>query len=105
MTQPNIDFDVDPEQLYGHAGSVGEVADQLSGIGGRLPSGLADLALGLFAQFLASGLQGAMTQVANTITHASSSVAEVSTGVSRTATTYLDTDRTNELNLTREYPR
>jgi hypothetical protein len=42
-----------------------------------LPSGLTDLALGPFAQFLASGLQGAMTQVANTITDASSSTAEL----------------------------
>jgi uncharacterized protein YukE len=97
-------FDVDPDQLYGHAGSVGDVADQLSAIGGRLPSGLADLALGLFAQFLASGLEGAMTQVANTITDASSSVAELSTGVTRTAAGYQHTDETNATNLTREYP-
>jgi excreted virulence factor EspC (type VII ESX diderm) len=96
-------FDVDPEQLHGHASSVGEVADQLSA--GRLPSGLADLALGLFAQFLASGLQGAMTQVANTITDASSSVAEMSTGITRTATGYQHTDESNATNLTREYPR
>jgi hypothetical protein len=98
-------FDVDAEQLYGHAASVGEVADQLSAIGGRLPSGLADLALGPFAQFLASGLQGAMTQVANTITDASSSVAELSTGISRTAAGYQATDETNAVNLSREYCR
>jgi len=98
-------FDVDTRQLYGHAGSVGDVADQLSAIGGRLPSGLADLALGLFAQFLATGLQGAMTQVANTVTDASSSVAELSTGISRTAAGYEHTDGTNAANLNREYPR
>ena len=101
MTQ----FDVDPGPLYGHAGSVGDVADRLSAIGGRLPSGLADLALGLFAQFLASGLQGAMTQVANTITDASSSVAEMSTGITRTAAGYQYTDESNATNLSREYPR
>jgi hypothetical protein len=98
-------FDVDPDQLYGHAGTVGDVADQLSAIGGRLPSGLADLALGPFAQFLASGLQDAMTRVANTITDASSSVAEMSTGLTRTASHYEHTDETNATNLTREYPR
>jgi uncharacterized protein YukE len=98
-------FDVDTDQLHGHAGSVGEVADELSAIGGRLPSGLADLALGLFGQFLASGLQGAMTRVANTITDASSSVAEVSTGISRSASHYRHTDETNATNLNREYPR
>ncbi|MGB3438388.1 MAG: type VII secretion target [Actinophytocola sp.] len=97
-------FDVDPGQLHGHAGSVGDVADQLSAIGGRLPSGLADLALGVFAQFLATGLQGAMTQVANSVTDASSSVAELSTGISRTATGYQDTDDTNATTLNREYP-
>lgn len=98
-------FDVDPDQLYRHSGSVGDVADQLSAIGGRLPSGLADLALGLFAQFLASGLQGAMTHVANTITDASSSVAEMSTGITRTAVGYQHTDESNATNLSREYPR
>lgn len=98
-------FDVDPDQLRGHARTVGDVADQLSAIGGRLPSGLADLALGLFARFLASGLQGAMTHVANTVTDASSSVAELSTGIARTAAHYEHTDETNAANLTREYPR
>jgi uncharacterized protein YukE len=98
-------FDVDTEQLRGHAGTVGDLADQLSAIGGRLPSGLADLSLGLFAQFLATGLQGAMTQVANTITDASSSVAELGTGISQTAEDYQRNDETSATNLTQEYPR
>jgi len=99
MTQ----FDVDPAQLYGHAGSVGDVADQLSAIGGRLPSGLTDLALGLFTQFLSTGLQGAMTTVANTITDASTSVAEVSTGITRTAAGYQAVDDDNAVKLSSEY--
>ena len=98
-------FGVDPDQLHGHAGTVGEVADQLSAIGGRLPSGLSDLALGLFADFLATGLQGAMTRVANTVTDASSSVAELGTGLTRTAVGYRYTDDTNATDLNREYPR
>ncbi|MBB4911723.1 WXG100 family type VII secretion target [Actinophytocola algeriensis] len=98
-------FDVDPGQLHGHVGDLDDVADQLSAIGGRLPSGLSDLALGLFANFLATGLQGAMTHVANTVTEASSSVAEMSTGMARTAVGYEYTDDTNATDLTREYPR
>jgi uncharacterized protein YukE len=101
MTQ----FDVDTQQLHGHAASVGDVADQLSAIGGQLPSGLTGGALGLFAQFLATGLQGAMTQVANTITDASSSVAELSTGISHAATSYQDTEDGNSVNIDQEYPR
>lgn len=97
-------YDVDPDQLRGHAGSVGDTAEELSAIGGRLPSGLTDLALGLFTQFLTTGLQGAMTRVANTIAEASSSVAQLSAGVSRTAAGYEHTDETNATNLTREYP-
>ena len=97
-------FELVPDQLYGHAGTVGDVADELSQIGGQLPSGLADLALGLFAQFLASGLQGAMTHTANTITNASSSVAELSAGISRTAASYENQDDTNAHTLTAEYP-
>lgn len=96
-------FDVDPEQLRGHAGRVEDVADELSAIGGRLPSGLADPALGSFAQFLAAGLQEAMTTVANTITDASSSVAEMSTGITRTAVGYQQVDETNAGNLNREH--
>jgi uncharacterized protein YukE len=98
-------FDVDTQQLHGHAASVSDVAEQLSSIGGSLPSGLNDFALGLFAQFLSVGLGGAMTQVANTITDASSSVAELSTGISHTATSYQNTDDTNRTNVDSEYPR
>lgn len=98
-------FDVDPAQLHGHAGSVGDVADQLSAVGGRLPSGLADLALGPFTQFLTSGLQGAMTHVANAITEASSSVAEMSSSVNQTAVGYQHTDDRNATNLNQESPR
>ncbi|OLR92222.1 type VII secretion target [Actinokineospora bangkokensis] len=96
-------FDVDTTQLRGHATSLDEVADRLSAIGGGLPSGLSDLALGLFANFLAVGLQGAMTQTANTVTAASSSVAEVSTGIARTAAGYQGTDGGNATTLDREY--
>ncbi|HEY3609787.1 MAG TPA: type VII secretion target [Pseudonocardiaceae bacterium] len=98
-------FDVDPAQLNEHAKSVGEVADQLSAVGGQLPSGLADLALGPFTQFLTSGLQGGMTHVANTITNASSAIAEMSTGISRTAARYQQVDDNNAANLNRESPR
>ena len=98
-------FDVDTDQLHGHVTSLDEVADRLSGIGGGLPSGLTDLALGLFAQFPATGLQGAMTQTANTITGASSAVAEVGTGVSRTVAGYQRTDGGNATTLDREYTR
>ncbi|GAB1515244.1 WXG100 family type VII secretion target [Actinophytocola sp. KF-1] len=98
------DFDVDAGQLHGHAGNVGDIAEALSAIGGRLPSGLADLALGLFARFLSTGLQGAMTQVANSVTGTSSSVAELSTGLTRTAAGYENTDGDNATILNREYP-
>ncbi|MCT2587222.1 WXG100 family type VII secretion target [Actinophytocola gossypii] len=98
-------FDVDLDQLRGHAGNVGDVADELSAIGGRLPSGLTDLALGVFARFLAAGVQDAMARVANTITDASSSVAELGDGLTRTAAAYQNTDETNATNLTEEYPR
>lgn len=101
MTQ----FELDPQQLTAHANSVGDVADQLSAIGGQLPSGLADLALGPFTQFLTSGLQQAMTHVANTVTAASSSVAEIGNGVSRTVTRYVSTDAAAANTLSQELPQ
>jgi hypothetical protein len=99
MTQ----FDVDITQLQGHVGSVGDIADELSAIGGQLPTGLADLALGLFGQFIATGLNGAMTQVTDTVADASSSVSELSAGVARTAAGYERTDDDNATNLTQQY--
>lgn len=98
-------FEVDPAQLHGHASSVGDVADQLSAIGGQLPSGLADMALGPFTQFLTDGLGNAMTQIANAITNASSSVAEMSAGISDTAARYSNVDQHNATNLEQESPR
>jgi hypothetical protein len=97
-------FDVDVPQLQGHAGSVGDLADQLSAIGGRMPTGLADLVLGLFGQFIATGLNGAMGQVTNTVAVASSSAAELSTGIATTAADYDRTDADNATTLTRQYP-
>jgi uncharacterized protein YukE len=97
-------FDVDITQLQGHVGSVDDIADQLHAIGGQLPTGLADLALGLFGQFIATGLQGAMAQVTDTVAAASSSVSELSTGVSHTAAGYARTDDDNATNLTQQYP-
>ncbi|MGB3444784.1 MAG: type VII secretion target [Actinophytocola sp.] len=97
-------FDVDASQLQGHAGSVGDIADQLSTIGGRMPTGLADLALGLFGQFMMGGLKGAMSQVTDTVGTASSSVSELSSGISRTAAVYHGTDENNATNLTQQYP-
>jgi hypothetical protein len=99
MTQ----FDVDITQLQGHVGGVGDIADQLSAIGGRMPTGLTDLALGLFGQFIATGLNGAMTQVTDTVADASSSVSELSAGLSRTVAGYDLTDDDNATYLTRQY--
>lgn len=97
-------FDVDAAQLQGHAGSVGDIAEQLTAIGGRMPTGLANLALGLFGQFIATGLHGAMGQVTSTVGTASSSVSELSAGIARTATLYQGTDEDNATNLTQQYP-
>lgn len=96
-------FELDPDQIRGHAGSVGGVADQLSSIGAGLPGGLGAEALGTFVSFLANGLTGAMGQVGDAITHASSAVDELSTGLTQTAETYRRADDTNATNLTREY--
>src|ERR1044072_868612 len=97
-------FDVDITQLQGHAGSVSDLADELSAIGGQLPTALTDLALGLFGQFSATGLNGAMNHVTSTVADASSSVSELSTGIAQTAAGYQRTDEDNEAHLTQQYP-
>jgi len=69
MTQ----FDVDPAQLHGHARNVGDVADQLSAIGGQLPSGLAEYHRSLKAcvldeRFIADSTTS-VERIASTIIH------------------------------------
>ncbi len=97
------EFQLDPDQIHGHATTLGEVADQLSGIGSGLPGGLGADALGTFVSFLANGLTGAMTGVGDAITHASSSVDEMRAGLTQTADDYRRADDANATNLTREY--
>ncbi|KAA2265222.1 ESX-1 secretion-associated protein [Solihabitans fulvus] len=91
MTEPNA-FELDPAQLHEHANTVGKVADQLSSVAGGAPSGLADNALGEFVQFLAAGLQGAMSATTDVVTGAATSVEEMSTGLKQTANDYQQTD-------------
>jgi uncharacterized protein YukE len=95
-------FRVEPDQLHGHATTVGSIADQLSAVATGLPDGLAGDALGSFSQFLASGLQGAMAQTMDAIAHASSSVDEMSAGLKRTAGTYQATEDHNTAQLNGE---
>jgi uncharacterized protein YukE len=97
------EFQLDPDQIRGHATTLGEVADQLSGIGAGLPGGLGADALGTFVSFLATGLTGAMSGIGDAITHASSSVDEMRTGLTQTADDYRRADDANATNLTREY--
>jgi uncharacterized protein YukE len=96
-------FQVEPDQIRGHATTVGSLSDQLSAIAASLPGGLAEQALGTFTQFLASGLQGAMGHTADAIAHASSSVDEMSTGLRRTADDYQRADDQSATRLSKEY--
>src|SRR5262245_50631985 len=98
MTAPG--YDVDPEQLRSHAGVLDGYADRLATIGNGLPDSVAEQSLGSFAQFLATGLGGAMTETLNAFGHASSVVDKVASGVLGTANSYQRTDGDNSTALT-----
>jgi hypothetical protein len=101
MTLPHSPaFDVDPEQLRGHASKLAGYADQLSAIGGRLPDSLADQSLGSFAQFLTAGLGGAMTATLGAFADLASSVDKVSIGMRQGADSYQRTDGDSAATLT-----
>lgn len=101
MTGPNPNaFDVDPEQLRGHASKIAGYADQLSAIGGRLPDSLADQSLGSFAQFITAGLGGAMNATLGAFADAATSVDKVSIGMRQAADSYQRTDGDNADTLT-----
>jgi hypothetical protein len=91
------DYDVNPDQLRSHAGVLSGYADRLADIGTGLPSALAELSLGSFAQFLTTGLGGAMTETLNAFGHAASTVDMVAAGMRQTADGY---DRTDDDNAT-----
>src|SRR5256885_2856829 len=80
---PSEQFTLDPAQLHGHASTVGDVADQLSAIGGQLPGGPADLPPRPFAGFLSPRPGGAPTPGADTITGASPPLARPGTAPRR----------------------
>jgi hypothetical protein len=98
MTAPG--FHVDPDQLRAHAGSLTGYADRLAAIGTGLPDSLADQSLGSFAQFLTTGLTGAMTETLNAFGHASSTVDKVAAGIRQGADSYQRTDDDNATALT-----
>lgn len=92
MTAPNK-FQVDPEEIRAHAGTVGTVAAQLSAIAGGQQGGAPHGdALGSFVQFLTAGLQGAMDRVTQSVAHGASAVDEMSTRLTRAAEHYERTD-------------
>lgn len=102
MTEAN-QFQVDHDQIRAHAATVGDLAGQLSSVAGGLSGGgLSGNALGTFVQFLAAGLQGAMDQTTQSITHASAAVDDVSAGLRQTADGYQHTDELNAALLLRK---
>jgi len=96
-------FGIDPDDLRRHATTVSGLADQLSTAAGSLPGDLGGGALGTFCDFLSTGLQGGMGEVAAATTSASTSVEEISTGLRRTAEDYQRVDDATGTNLEREY--
>lgn len=89
------DHHVDPDQLRAHATTLTGYADRLAAIGTGLPGSLAEQSLGSFAQFLTTGLGGAMTETLNAFGHAASTVDIVAGGVRQAADTYERTDDDN----------
>ena len=90
-----MSFTVDHEQLRKHAATLAGCADQLSATGTALPGQLGQDSLGSFAQFLTSGLGGAMNETLQAFSHVASTMDKVSTGMRQTADLYQRTDDDN----------
>lgn len=88
-------FNVDHEQLRGHAATLAGYADQLSATGTRLPDRLGQESLGSFAQFLTAGLGSAMGETLDAFQHVASTMDKVSEGMRQTADLYQRTDDDN----------
>lgn len=86
-------FQIDPEQLHAHAAAVGDLATQMSSVGGGgQPGGLPDNALGSFVQFLTAGLQDAMNRTTQAIGGAASGMDNVGRRLTQTAHSYQNID-------------
>lgn len=90
-----MSFTVDHEQLRKHAATLAGYADQLSATGTRLPDQLGQSSLGSFAQFLTTGLSGAMGETLNAFQHIASTMDKVGEGMRQTADLYQRTDDDN----------
>jgi hypothetical protein len=89
-----------PDQLLAHAGRLARYADQLADLGAGLPDGLGQESLGSFAQFVTTGLGGAMTATLDAFAHASAAVDLVGGGVRQTAEDYQHADDDSAATLT-----
>ena len=92
-------YQVDLAQLRTHAQTVGDHANQLSGVAGSMTDGPQDNSLGVFVQFLTAGLQGAMTAATGSINHASAGVSQVSANLHATAAGYEQSEKDNATRL------
>ena len=95
-----MSFTVDHEQLRQHAATLASYADQLSATGTRLPDQLGQESLGSFAQFLTTGLSGAMAETLGAFAHVASTMDKVSSGMRQTADNYQRTDDDNVASIT-----
>jgi excreted virulence factor EspC (type VII ESX diderm) len=89
------DYRVDPDQLRAHAGVLTGYADRLAALGAGLPGSLAEQSLGSFAQFVTTGLGGAMTETLTAFGDVASTVDMVAGGVRQAAEGYRLTDGAN----------
>ncbi|MFD8495217.1 type VII secretion target [Amycolatopsis sp. NPDC059657] len=91
-------FEVDATQIRAHAAGVGALADQLSAAARGLPDRLGPQTLGGFVQPLTAGLGDAMARTMAAVTHASSTVDDLSTWLTLAADGY---DRVDDNNTVR----
>jgi len=102
VTSP--EFHVDLGQLRDHANTVGDLAGQLSDTANGLPVGPATGALGVFVEFLTSGLTDAATRTTSAVANAASAMDGARAGLTDTADQYQGTDERNATNFTEVNP-
>lgn len=94
MTQ----FQVDPDQIRGHADTVGTIASGLHDAAGTTHN-LTGGSLGIFVGFLTEALAAAATRTISAIGTAASTMDGVRTGLTGVADRYQGTDQTNSADL------
>ena len=88
-----MEFNVQPDQLAKHAGTVADLAAEARGAAAVAELGLSGDAFGVLGQFLAAAILQASGEAKEGVARTAQTIADVNTGLLASVKAYQDIDR------------